>query len=310
MTAILHCGDEERGRIWADVFARDMPEVDFRCWPDIGDAADVRYLVAWTMTPELIAALPALEVLFSIGAGVDQLDLSLLPPACAGGADDRAGHHHHHGPVCGDGLPGPAPRPAVFFHAEQRAGRWSYRPVRLCSERSVGFLGLGELARASLAALAPLGFRLHGWSRSGATIPGVQCHAGAGQLDTFLAQCDILVCLLPLTDDTRGILCRDLFAKLPRGASLVNVARGGHLVQDDLIAALDEGQLSAAMLDVTSPEPLPEGHPFYTHPAIFLTPHIAGVTRRETAVHALMDNVRVVMAGARPDGEIDRDRGY
>ncbi|GGZ07932.1 2-hydroxyacid dehydrogenase [Novosphingobium colocasiae] len=309
MTAILHCGDEERGRIWADVFARDMPEVDFRCWPDIGDAADVRYLVAWTMTPELIAALPALEVLFSIGAGVDQLDLSLLPPhvrvvrMIEPGITTTMAQYVAMACLA-------LHRDLPFFHAEQRAGRWSYRPVRLCSERSVGFLGLGELARASLAALAPLGFRLHGWSRSGATIPGVQCHAGAGQLDTFLAQCDILVCLLPLTDDTRGILCRDLFAKLPRGASLVNVARGGHLVQDDLIAALDEGQLSAAMLDVTSPEPLPEGHPFYTHPAIFLTPHIAGVTRRETAVHALMDNVRVVMAGARPDGEIDRDRGY
>ncbi|WP_374409928.1 2-hydroxyacid dehydrogenase [Novosphingobium colocasiae] len=309
MTAILHCGDEERGRIWADVFARDMPEVDFRCWPDIGDAAEVRYLVAWTLTPELIAALPALEVLFSIGAGVDQLDLSLLPPhvrvvrMIEPGITTTMAQYVAMACLA-------LHRDLPFFQAEQRAGRWSYRPVRLCSERSVGFLGLGELARASLAALAPLGFRLHGWSRSGATIPGVQCHAGAGQLDTFLAQCDILVCLLPLTDDTRGILCRDLFAKLPRGASLINVARGGHLVQDDLIAALDEGRLSAAMLDVTSPEPLPEGHPFYTHPAIFLTPHIAGVTRRETAVHALMDNVRVVMAGARPDGEIDRDKGY
>lgn len=309
MTAILHCGDEERGRIWAEVFARQYPEVDFRCAPDLGDAAEIRYLIAWTLTPELIASLPALEVLFSIGAGVDQLDLSLLPPhvrvvrMIEPGITTTMAQYVTMACLA-------LHRDLPFFLAEQRAGRWSYRPVKLCSERRIGFLGLGELARASLAALAPLGFRLSGWSRSGADIPGVTCHAGAGQIDAFLGSCDILVCLLPLTDDTRGILCRDLFAKLPRGAALINVARGGHLVQDDLVTALDEGQLSAAMLDVASPEPLPAGHPFHSHPAIFLTPHIAGVTRRETAVHALIDNLRTVMAGAVPEGEIDRAKGY
>lgn len=309
MTSILHCGDEARGTLWREVFALNLPEVDFRCWPDLGRAEDIRYLIAWTLDPELIASLPNLEILFSIGAGVDQLDLSIVPP---------------HVRVVRMIEPGitvtmaqyvvmavlALHRDLPFYLAEQRAGRWTQRDVLLCSERTIGFLGLGELARASLAALAPLGFRLLGWSRSGAEIDGVECYAGAEGLDPFLARCEILVCLLPLTDETRGILCRDLFDRLPGGGAIVNVARGGHLVAEDLCAALDDGQLSAAFLDVADPEPLPEGHPFHLHPAIFLTPHIAGVTRRETAVHALIANLRRVLAGEEPEGEIDRQRGY
>ncbi|SFG11294.1 glyoxylate/hydroxypyruvate reductase A [Novosphingobium sp. CF614] len=309
MTAILHCGDEARGALWREIFARELPEVEFRCWPDLEEAGDIRFLVAWTLTPELIASLPRLEILFSIGAGVDQLDLGIVPPhvrvvrMIEPGITTTMAQYVVMAVLA-------LHRDLPFYLAEQRAGRWTPRDVLLCSERSVGFLGLGELARASLTALAPLGFRLLGWSRGGGEIDGVECHAGAGGLDPFLAQCDILVCLLPLTDETRGILCRDLFDRLPRGAAIVNAARGGHLVQEDLRAALDEGQLSAAFLDVADPEPLPEGHPFHSHPAIFLTPHIAGVTRRETAVHSLIANLRHVLAGRQPEGEIDRRRGY
>lgn len=309
MTSILHCGDEERGTLWRDVFAREMPEVDFRCWPDLGDPQEIRFLVAWTLTPELIASLPNLEILFSIGAGVDQLDLGLVPPhvrvvrMIEPGITVTMAQYIVMATLA-------LHRDLPFYVAEQRAGRWTQRDVLLCSERTVGFLGLGELARASIKALAPLGFKVLGWSRSGANIAGVETYAGAEGLDPFLARCEILVCLLPLTDDTRGILCRSLFERLPRGAAIINAARGGHLVADDLCAALDDGRLSAAFLDVASPEPLPEGHPFYSHPAIFLTPHIAGVTRRETAVHALIGNLQRVLAGEEPDGEVDRSRGY
>ena len=171
-------------------------------------------------------------------------------------------------------------------------------------------MGLGELGRAALASLAPHGFRLLGWSRSQHRLEGVQCFSGDGGLAPFLAQSDILVCLLPLTTDTRRILNRTTFAAMPKGARLLNVARGGHLVQEDLLAALDSGQLAAAMLDVTDPEPLPAGHPFYSHPAILLTPHVAGITRTVSAVHSLIDNLRHLLKGEPPVGEIDRRRGY
>lgn len=307
--ALLHLGDEQRGALWREVFARELPEVDFRCWPDIGCAEDIRHLVAWTVTDEQIASLPNLEILFSVGAGVDQLDLSRIPEQVrvvrmveSGIINTMAEYVTMAALALHRDLP--------FYLAEQRAGRWSPQDVLLCSERTIGFMGLGELARASIARLAPLGFELRGWSRRPTKIQGVVTFAGEGEFTEFLSGIDILVCLLPLTMDTRGILCRGLFERLPEGASLINAARGGHLVQADLLEALDSGQLRYAFLDVCDPEPLPHDHPFHSHPAIFLTPHIAGVTRRETAVHSLLANMKRELAGLPLEGEVDRKRGY
>lgn len=306
---IVHCGDPARGKAWAEVFARDMPHVPFRCWPDIGVAEDVRFLIAWTLSTEIIAALPNLEVLFSIGAGVDQLDLSLLPA---------------HVRLVRMIEPGITTTMAEFvamavlaLHrdlpalvAGQRDERFVHLPVRVAAERRVGVMGLGELGKAALAKLALLGFPLSGWSRSQHQLDGVECFAGADGLAPFLARCDILVCMLPLTADTRHILNEETFAGMPCGARLLNVARGGHLRQDDLLTALDSGQLAAAMLDVTDPEPLPAGHPFYRHPAIILSPHIAGITRVDSAVYALIDNLACLLKGEPLVGEVDRSRGY
>ena len=309
MIEVLHCGDEVRGKEWQAVIPQHLPQVQLRCWPDGRDVAHIRHLVAWTIPDDLLAALPNLEVLFSIGAGIDQLALDQLPanlrivrmiePGITGTMADYVA-------MAALALHRDLPQ----YLADQRAGLWNPRTTLHTRERRVGVMGLGELGRASLAALAPLGFQLSGWSRSEQAIDGVQCFHGQPGFGPFLAQCDILICLLPLTADTRGILCRDTFNQLPRGARLVNVARGGHLVQDDLLAALDSGQLAAAMLDVTDPEPLPPGHPFYTHPAIVLTPHTAGVTRRDSAVHVLIDNLRRELAGLPLAGEVDRTRGY
>lgn len=306
---IVHCGDPKRGAAWSEIFARELPEVPFRCWPDIGAPEDVRYLIAWTLSEEVIGALPNLEVLFSIGAGVDQLDLSILPPhvrvirMIEPGITTTMAEY-----VTMAVLALHRDLPALV--AGQRAGTFPYMPVRMARERRVGIMGLGELGQAAIRMLAPIGFQLSGWSRSRREIAGVECYGGADGMDTFLGGIDILVCLLPLTDDTRGILCRETFAKMPRGAALINVARGGHLVQEDLLVALDNGRISAAMLDVSTPEPLPENHALRAHPAVFLTPHIAGVTRIDTAVHALMDALRGVMAGQSVAGDIDRSRGY
>lgn len=306
---LLHHGPEARGKHWRDAVSRALPQVDFRCWPDVGNPAEIEHLVAWTVPDELIASLPNLRTLFSVGAGVDQLDLDRLPPDLRivrmiepGITDTMADYVAMAVLALHRDLP--------FHIAGQRAGRWSWRDVPPARERRVGVMGLGALGRAALAALAPHGFELAGWSRSPRTIDGVDCFAGDTGLAPFLAHSEILVCLLPLTDDTRHILNRVTFAAMPQGARLVNVARGGHLVQDDLLEALDNGQLSAAILDVTNPEPLPVGHPFFTHPAILLTPHVAGITRTDSAVHALIDNLRRMSAGLPLAGEIDRRRGY
>lgn len=306
---LLYHGNPARGLAWQEAVTCALPEVRFTCWPDAVNPAEIRHIVAWTLPDEVIAALPNLEVLFSVGAGIDQLDTARLPeqlrivrmiePGIIGTMADyvsMATLALH--------------RDLPFHVAEQRAGRWSWRDVAPAQQCRVGVMGLGELGRASLAKLAPLGFRLSGWSRSQYAIEDVDCFAGEAGLAPFLAGCDILVCLLPLTDETRHILNRNTFAKLPRGAKLINAARGGHLVQDDLLAALESGQLASAMLDVTDPEPLPAGHPFYTHSAILLTPHVAGITRTDSAVVSLIDNLGRLLRGEPLVGEVYRRRGY
>lgn len=306
---LLYHGNPARGLAWQEAVTCALPEVRFTCWPDAVNPAEIRHIVAWTLPDEVIAALPNLEVLFSVGAGIDQLDTARLPeqlrivrmiePGIIGTMADyvsMATLALH--------------RDLPFHVAEQRAGRWSWRDVAPAQQCRVGVMGLGKLGRASLAKLAPLGFRLSGWSRSQYAIEDVDCFAGEAGLAPFLAGCDILVCLLPLTDETRHILNRNTFAKLPRGAKLINAARGGHLVQDDLLAALESGQLASAMLDVTDPEPLPAGHPFYTHSAILLTPHVAGITRTDSAAVSLIDNLGRLLRGEPLVGEVYRRRGY
>jgi glyoxylate/hydroxypyruvate reductase A len=302
-------GPAQRGAIWAEQFARKLPQLPFRTWPDIGDAAQVRFLAAWEPPPRLAEIFPNLEILFSVGAGVDQFDFSALPrdlqvvrmvepglTACMCEYVSWAVLSLH--------------REIPVYLRQQQRGEWKEHPVRPASSRRVGVMGMGTLGRAALAQLRQLGFDCAGWSRSRRNDPGIRCYAGEAELGEFLARTDILVCLLPLTPGTRGILGRRIFDALPAGASLVNAARGGHLVQPDLLDALERGQISAAILDVCEPEPLPQGHPFWEHPRIWLTPHVASATQAETAAHALMDNLRRHAAGLPLEGVVDRSHGY
>jgi glyoxylate/hydroxypyruvate reductase len=305
----LYKGDARRGAIWAEQFARNLPQVPFRIWPDAGDAAQVRFLAAWEPPPDIDKVFPNLEVLFSVGAGVDQFDLSALPPqlpvvrmvepgltTCMGEYVSWAVLSLH--------------REMPLYLDQQRQRVWKEHAVRPASTRRVGVMGMGTLGRAALAQLRQLGFDCAGWSRSRRSDPGVRCYAGEAELGDFLAATDILVCLLPLTPETRGILGRRVFGALPHGAALVNAGRGGHLVEADLLAALESGQLSAAVLDVCEPEPPPQVHPFWEHPRIWLTPHVASATQAETAAQSLIDNLRRHSAGLPLEGLVDRLRGY
>jgi len=307
--AILHLGDPERGHAWRQVFAEELPEIDFRCSIEEGDPRDVRQLIAWTLPAGVIERLTNLELLFSIGAGVDQLDLGAVPEDVRIVRMIEPGITRTMAEYVAMAVLA-LHRDLPFYLSQQHAGAWAPQHVLLARERTVGVMGLGELGQAALTGLRAFGFPLLGWSRSPREIEGVRCYAGPGELDEFLAGSEILVCMLPLTAETRGILDCDLFGRLPRGARLVNVARGAHLVQSDLLDALDDGQIAAAILDVTDPEPLPADDPLRRHPQIIVTPHIAGVTRHETAVYAIIENLRRLADGRELEGEVDRARSY
>ncbi|UWS34801.1 2-hydroxyacid dehydrogenase [Erwinia pyrifoliae] len=306
---IVYKSDPERGRQWAALLAEMAPFAHFRQWPDVGDPREVDYLVAWQPPDNLMQQFPGLKVLFSVGAGADQFDYASLPPHLP------VVRMIEPGLIAGMveyvtfavlGLHRNMPR----YLQQQRSGIWQAHFAPSAAQRRIGVMGLGSLGEAVLKPLLALGFDCGGWSRTPRELPGVHCWAGDEQRNEFLARSDILICLLPLTASTSGMLNATLFQQLPTGAGLVQVGRGAQLNHQDLIDALDSGQLGAAVLDVTAPEPLPDGHPFWQRPDIWLTPHIASQTRPESAVKALLENIRRFEAGENMVGVINRQQGY
>jgi glyoxylate/hydroxypyruvate reductase A len=296
---------------WRATLARMAPDVRLRVWPDeVTDPAVVDCALVWNPPPGLLATFPNLRLIQSLGAGVDGL---LSDPALPRGV-----------PVARvvDPMLTQCMIEYVLLHVlwhhrlmprflrQQAERQWEEVIAPPAQERTVGILGLGELGTAAARALAGVGFRVTGWSRSPRDVAGVICRSGADGLAALLAEAEILVCLLPLTQDTEGILDARLLGQLPRGAALVNCGRGRHLVEDDLLAALDSGQIGSASLDVFRQEPLPQDHPFWSRREILITPHVASISHPDSAARLLIDNIRRVWAGEAPRYQVDPARGY
>ena len=295
---------------WKPQLTRLMPELDVRLWPQIGDPADIDYALVWRPEPGLLASLPNLKLILSLGAGVDHIFgdpqlprdvpiVRLVDPYLTDAMSEyvvlQVLRLH---------------RQDLDYRAQQHAGIWRELGQENACDRQVGILGFGEIGQDAARTLAGLGFPVSGWGRRKRVVPGFQTYAGQESLFQLLPRSEILVCLLPLTPETEGILCARSFGALPRGAGLVNAGRGGHLVEADLIPALDRGQLSAAALDVFREEPLPPAHPFWHHPRILVTPHIAGITNPATAAPIILDNIRRLEEGRSLLNQVDPAQGY
>jgi glyoxylate/hydroxypyruvate reductase len=300
----------------AEIRALD-PALDLRVAPDIGRAEDIDTALAWQPPPGLLASLPNLGLIVSVGAGVDALvhDPTLPDVPLVRFVDpDLTGRmvayialqvlYHHR-------------RMSEFRELQARA-IWSYLPEPAAHEVRVGLMGLGVLGSAAADGLKPFGYRVRGWSRAPRRVDGVECFSGSGQLDAFLAETDILAVLLPLTLETRGIVNRGLLARLSRtgrsahlpGPVLINAGRGGLQVDDDIVAALGAGELYAASLDVFQTEPLPAASPLWRHPRVVVTPHNAAESAPSAIARYALRQMRAHKGGAALENLVDRSRGY
>lgn len=307
--AVLFCSPDDDPLAWRKALRAQIPDIDLRFWPDIGDPQEIEAALVWLPPPGLLAVLPNLRAILSLGAGVDSLladptlpDLPLCrmvdPSMTAGMAElvlTLALAYH---------------RRLDLYEAQQHRRLWRMVLPQPASATRVGIMGLGELGGAAARLLARHGFTVRGWSRSARQVEGVTGFVGDAELAGFLHGTDILVCMLPLTADTENILDARLLALLPRGTRLVNVARGRHLVEADLLAALDDGHIAHATLDVFRTEPLPAEHPFWGHPRIRVLPHTASYSQAEVAAEMVAENLRRLESGRPLLHLVDRSRGY
>ena len=294
---------------WRATFAEQLPKLEVRIWPEANDLADIEYLAFMHPDFNALPSFPNLKAMFSRSAGVESfVNHPKLPKA----------------PLCKIEPPGGDPMMTEYvvmhvlrlhrdmpgYAAAQARKEWRRTTIVRPEQRRVGFLGFGMMAKAPALVLKSLGFNVSAWVRNPRQDADVPIFHGADQFETFMRQTDIAVCLLPLTRETEGIFCARTFAMMPRGAMLVNVGRGKHVVEADLIDALDSGQLAYAALDALWPEPLPPSSPLWLHPKVTVMPHVA---RRPTVAQLVTEiaaNIRSIEAGGRPLQQVDTTLGY
>lgn len=304
---IYFCGIDFKPEPWLAALRAALPQAEVAVWTPGAPAGD--YAVVWAPPQQLLDEQPRLKAVFNLGAGVDAITPLRLPAGARLVRLDDAGMSVQMAEYVVHALIRHF-REFDGYAADVAQGRWSFRKPRLREEFPVGIMGLGVLGQRVARAVQQFEFPVVGWSRSPRQVSGVRCYAGPQQLDEFLAETRVLVCLLPLTPETQGILNRQTLSRLRPGGYLINVARGGHLVEEDLIPLIDGGQLAGATLDVFRHEPLPAGHPFWRHPKITITPHTAARTLRDESVKQIAAKIARLEQGLPISGVVDPARGY
>lgn len=307
---ILYAGDSEDAEAWIGSIRALDPTLDIRTWPDWGDAGAIDFVIVGGRMPGDLSIFENVKAIQSTWAGVNHLLSSgKFPP---GVPIARMVERNLSASMVEylvywtlDAL-----RQGRALRQAQREAKWLDLPMRWARDFPVGILGLGALGTATAEKLVALGFPVRGWSRTPKAVPGVETFDGAERLRDFLSPLKLVMCLLPLTPETEGILDARLFAGLPDGAILVNAGRGGHLNEADLIAALDSGKLAHAVLDVFRAEPLPADHAFWRRRDIVITPHVASITRAGTGAAEIVQNYRRAMRGEPLLNPVDPARGY
>jgi glyoxylate/hydroxypyruvate reductase len=304
---ILFCATQMKAAPWVEGLRHALPEADVQEWTPGAPQAD--HAVVWAPPQQFFNEQPALKGIFNMGAGVDALLQLKLPPRARlvriddGGMAVQMAEFVCHALIRHF-------RELDCYEDDVRDGAWSYRRPRERAECPVGIMGLGVLGERVCQAVQHFEFPVRGWSRTRKQLPGVQCFAGVDEFDAFLAGTQVLVCLLPLTPDTEGIMNRRTLSLLKPGGFVINVARGSHLVEDDLLELVDSGHLAGAALDVFRTEPLPQGHPFWQHPKITVTPHTSARTLRAESIAQIVGKIRLLSRGEPISGVVDPERGY
>ena len=308
--ALLFMSDIDRGESWRRALLEIEPGLDLREWPEVGDPADIEYALVWQPPRGELKSYPNLKAIFSVGAGIDHLAsdpelpvgvpiVRMVEPGLTAGMTEfvvMSVLYHH--------------RFMLDYAAQARAHVWRKIDQVPARDRRVGIMGLGALGGDAAEKLVALGFDVAGWSGSPKHISGVTSFHGAEDFLPFLNRSDVLVCMLPLTPETTDILDARAFAALPKGASLISVGRGPQVVEADLLAALESGQLDGATLDVFRDEPLPADSPFWDHPRVVVVPHVASMTIARDACEFVIDNIRRFEAGQPLLHVVDLDKGY
>lgn len=309
MKILFVAGDPKPER-WTAPIKELLPEAEVHVWDSEGPAVDADYAIVWQPPAKLFEREKQLKAVFNLGAGIDGLlKVPNLPEGVtvvrledAGMAVQMAEYVLHQLLEASRGM--------ETYRDQQRQGLWKiHRPIRR-SEWPVGVMGLGHIGKRVARTLADLDYRVNGWARSEHELDGVSTYAGADQLGKFLKSTRVLINTLPLTEETRDIIDYELLSQLQPGAVLINVGRGEHLVEDDLLRALDEGKVARASLDVFRKEPLPEAHPFWQRNEITITPHISARTLRDATLEQITGKIRDHARGLPITGIVDTSRGY